>query len=392
MASPNLEGLDARIRDAFSVWNRIDETDVKILEGLSMLGVRNLALLADHLDMPTTTLRYRVRRMLDNSILFLHLNPYHTNMGLKKAVIFVEAVPGYEDILLDSLKVNDFWLLLYRSYGPYEGCGGVWTVPKGNEEDFKEFLQGLIDFGVARSYEIFWTTCHEGIPVKNRWFSVNENTWVFNWDEWIEEVETIEGDLPHTLIEPDDWPMKVDNEDVLIIKELEKDGMASLTDISKKLGIHFEKVKYHFREHVSKRGLIEGYQVEIYRFPSLVSEILHFKFEFDTYDSMRKFALSLHDKPFPIFLGKVLGENAIIANIYLPKWEFRKFIASLSTLIKKGLLGGYKYVIADMFQVWRQTIPYEYFNDGKWDYNTENHLEDLKNVLEKSNIPWNRFQ
>jgi len=99
MEAGNSSILDYKIRDALTVWNNIDETDVKILEGLSLLGPRNLALLARHLDMPTTTVRYRVKQMLDDSLLFLHLNPYHTNMGLKKAVVFVEAVQGYEDVL-----------------------------------------------------------------------------------------------------------------------------------------------------------------------------------------------------------------------------------------------------------------------------------------------------
>jgi DNA-binding Lrp family transcriptional regulator len=166
MGSFNIDGLNTRIRDSFSAWNKIDDTDVRILEGLSLLGPRNLALIAKHLDMPTTTVRYRVRRMLDESILFLHLNPYHTYMGLKKAVIFVEANPGYEDVLLECMRVYDYWLFLCRIYGPYEGCGGTWTIPQGREDDFKNILNGLLDVGVAKSIEVNWTTCHEGVPSK----------------------------------------------------------------------------------------------------------------------------------------------------------------------------------------------------------------------------------
>jgi len=386
MNDANTEYLDTQIRDAFTTLNKIDEVDVKILEALSLLGPRNLALIAEHLDIPSTTVRYRVRQMLEDSILFLHLNPYHTYMGLKKAVIFVEAALGHEDLLQDCLRVNDFWLYLCRIYGPYEGWGGIWTVPKGNVEDFNLFLKSLIDLGVAKSIEVNWTTCHEGIPVKSRWFSIEENRWVFNWDEWIKEVEIIEGELPWTLVEPDDWPIKVDYEDLFIIKELEKDGRSTMTDISKKLGVSPEKVKYHFREHVSKRGLIEGYQIEIFRFPSLSSELLFFKFEFDSYENFVKFALALHDKPFPIHLGKVIGENALTSHIYLPKKEFRKFIAALSTLIRKGLLKRYHYVIQDMFVQWRETIPYEHFENGGWKYDVDGQIKELVNIIKKNNF------
>lgn len=387
MESRYLTGIDEKVRDVFTVWKRIDETDVKILEGLSQLGPRNLTLIAKHLDMPLATLRYRVIRMLDNSLLFLHLNPYHTYMGLKKAVVFVEAIPGYEDVLYDCLGVNDFWIFLCRIYGPYEGWGGVWTIPKENDRDFEYFLQSLIDSGVAMSFEVNWTTCREGIPVKSRWFNIEENAWTFNWKEWVNEVETIEGKLPWTLIEPADWPIKVDYEDLLIIKELEMDGRKTLTDISKKLGISVEKLKYHFREHVSKRGLMEGYEIDIARFPLLFSNYLFFRFEFDSYDKFVRFTTSLHDKPFPLNLGKVLGENALISQIYLPVREFRKFIDTLSELIKLGLLKTYQYFIQDVNKTWRETIPYEHFKDGKWNYDGKKHLEELGKILNKQGYP-----
>ncbi|UCD43826.1 MAG: hypothetical protein JSV27_06630 [Candidatus Bathyarchaeota archaeon] len=376
-----MENLDKRIRDAFTAWNKIDELDVRILEGLSLLGPRNLAKIAEHLKEPTTTVRYRVQRMLSNSLLFLHLNPYHTYMGLKKAIVFVEATQGMENVLLECMRLNDFWLFLCRIYGPFEGCAGTWTIPKERDSDFVAFLEYLVDLGVAKSYEIHWSTCFEGIPTTTKWFNVDRNEWSFNWQEWIEEVENIEGSLPITLIEPDDWPIKIDYEDLLIIKELEIDGKKTLTDISKKLEIPLETVKYHFREHVTKRGLVEGYQVEIYRSPSLVSGSFYMKFEFENHDQFRKFALSLHDKPFPFFMGKVLGEDALITQIYLPNWEFRRFVNALSTLVRKGLLKRYRYVILDIFQVWRETIPYDHFVDGGWDYEPEAFKDKVMSYL-----------
>ena len=92
-----------------------------------------------------------------------------------------------------------------------------------------------------------------------------------------------------------DWPIKVDYEDLLIIKELEKNGKTTLTDISKTVGIPLENLKYHFREHVLKRGLIEDFQVEIYRFPFPVSEILFFRFDF--HSAYAKFSYLLKEKP-----------------------------------------------------------------------------------------------
>jgi len=387
MGFQETDSLDVRVRDALTVWKRLDEIDVKILEGLSLLGPRNIALIARHLQLPATSVRFRVQRMLSQSILFLHVNPYHTNMGLKKAIVFVEAAPGYENELLDCLRINDFWIFLCRTYGPYEGCGGIWTIPKENVRDFHSYLQSLRDTGIARDVEVIWSTCFEGIPVRTRWYSNENGSWTFNWDEWVKEMETIEGKLPYTLVEPEDWTIKVDYEDLLIIKELEKYGQVSLPYISKTLEIPLPRVKYHFHEHVLKHDLVESYHVEIYRFPFPFCETLFFKFEFDDYFKMTKFALSILDKPFATFLGKVLGENALIGLIYLPKWEFRKFVSALSTLIRTGLLKSYHYVIEDMYQTWRESIPYQHFKDGKWDYDNKKHLEELKKYIEKKGLP-----
>ena len=98
---------------------------------------------------------------------------------------------------------------------------------------------------------------------------------------------------------------------------------------------------------------------------------------------MAKFASSLLDKPFVYSLGKIMGENGLIAHIYLPREEFRKFIEALSKLIKRGFLDTYEYLIEDYAKSQAQTISFEYFKDGVWIYDHKRHLENLKKELMK---------
>jgi len=378
--------FDVRVGDSLTAWKKLDDVDVNVLECLSVLGPRNLAVVARRLQVPVSTVRFRVRRLLSNSLIFFHLSPYHTNMGLKKVIVFAQAAPGYERDLLDCLKINDFWVFLCRIYGPYEGCGGVWTIPKENTEDFQSFLKILKDTGVATNIEVIWSTCFQGVPIRSRWFNIENGIWTFSWNEWINEIEVIKDELPYTLVDPKDWPIRADYEDLLIIKELEKHGDASMVDVSKRTGIPLEKLKYHFRKHVLKHGLVEGYQLEIHRFPFPLSEMLLFKFEFHDHKTMTKFALSLLDKPLAVYIGKVLKENALFSQIYLPRSEFRNFIEALSILIKKGFLKQYHYVIQDMNQTWKVTIPYEHFEKGKWNYDNQKHHQELGKTLEKKGV------
>ena len=383
MTMAELDDLDIRVRDALTSWKKLDAIDVKILEGISQYGPRNLSQVARSAGLPFTTVRFRVNRMHRDSLLFLHLTPNLANLGLNRAVVFMEAAPGFEVDFMDYLKINDFWVFLCPIYGQYEGCAGIWTIPYERMGEFHEFLQALQDAGVSRRCEVHWTTSFHNISVSSRWFDEGEEAWNFNWDEWIDEVGSIQGELPPILDEPESWPVRADYTDLLVIKELENEARLTLPEVSEALDVPLSKVKYHFHEHIAKRGLIGGYQVEIYRFPFPLCEIFFMIFEFDSEEKMRRFALSLLDKPIAINIGKVLGRNALVSHVFLPKWQFRRFIRALSILAKGGHIRQYHYYIQDMYQTLRETIPYEYFKDGIWSYNHEEQILKIKQLLEK---------
>ena len=378
--------VEEGVIDAFSSLSKLDSKSLDILKAISIHGPRNLAYIADKVNIPPTTVRYRVNQMLSQHTLFFHLNPYHTNMGLKKAIVFAEAAQGHEDFLLKCLQVNKFWIYLFRCYGPYEGCGGVWTIPINQTIEYERFLSTLEEAGVAKAVHLYWSTCFQNVPVTKKWFDREKGSWVLNWDEWLDEVQKIEGELPDTLRDPDDWPIKADYVDLLIIKELEKDAKITFPNLSRILKIPLETIKYHYREHIMKRRLLESYQVIIYRFPFAISEMLFFVFKFDSYDNLTKFALSMLDKPFSYMLGKVLKENMLISHIFLPRTEFRNFVMALSTLVRKGFLREYTYVFQDMRQTWRVTIPYEFFKDGDWNYDHLKHINELEKVIEEYHL------
>ena len=114
-----LDNLDIFVRDAPSSWKKLDAIDVKILESITALGPRNLVQVSDSIDLPHTTVRFRINRLMETSNLFLHLIPNISNLGLKRAVVFVESALGYENDIIDFLKINDFWVFIiadgYRS-------------------------------------------------------------------------------------------------------------------------------------------------------------------------------------------------------------------------------------------------------------------------------------
>ena len=358
-----------------------DLLDLKMMEGIGTYGPRNITSLARRLNVPAETLRKRLQRI--RSKVFLYANIYHTNLGLKKAFVHAQSIPGKEQLLFDSFKVNDFWIYVNRCYGINEGCLGIYTIPPEHAREFESFMFELEKSGFANNMKIFWSTCWQAVHARCKWFSPQNAQWAFNWDEWIHEIPAETTQLPYTLIDPEDFPVLADETDVFILKELEKDPTVRLVDLAAKLGISQQLADYHYKKHIIARELLESFDVLDFRFDMKASDMFYFFLTFENSEKLARFASSLLDKPFVLGLGKILGENVLLAHVYLPKLEFRNFVDALSKLISLGLLQSYKYVIQDLRNAQRQTISYEYFKDRSWIYDHKKHMQNLKTLMKR---------
>jgi DNA-binding Lrp family transcriptional regulator len=363
---------------------KLDNLDLTILDGLADYGVRNISYVANKLGIPDGTLRKRLKRLSSKFFLRFHMNIYHTHLGLKKAFVFVDAAAGYEDLVFDCLKTNDFWIYVSRCYGKFEGCLAIYTIPQNHCKEFEKFLNDLKMSNLVKNLEIYWSTCFQTVQSRCSWFDPQSGTWRFQWDKWIDEIKNERIELPPTLMDPEDFPIMCDEIDLFILKELEKDATKDLTEIAKMLGVSQQLIGYHFNKHVIPRGLIESFEVTFWHFDLTTSDVYYFVFKFDNNEKLAKFANSLLDKPFASGLGKVLGQNSLIAILYLPKPELRSFIKTLSKLARDKFLQSYDYVIRDLDSATRQTISYEYFEKGKWIYEHEKHIKKLRRLIHKA--------
>jgi DNA-binding Lrp family transcriptional regulator len=354
--------------------------DIKILQALFELGPRNLTVVAKKIGISRELLRFRLQRMRDNPQLFLRMHTaiYHTNLGLRKAVVVLEAEPGMEQPLFNCLLANDFWLYVCRSYGAGEGCTAIYAVPVEHSHEFEEFIYELIRLRVAKNVHIYWTTCFQGGRITPEWFDCDKNQWTFQWDDWIKEVQTQTTDLPYTLIEPNGYPIYADELDVRMLEELEFDATISLNKLAETLAISPQLARFHFREHLIGKKLIEGYEIFIMRYGDSPSIMALFIISFDDHEKFAKFARALLNKPFILMMAKAIGENMLLTEVFLPFNEFRTFIDKLSELAKMKLIRSYKYAIQDLRIRRRQTIFPKFFKEKSWIYDHKKHMELLQ--------------
>ncbi len=378
-------------KEDLEMLKRLDHLDTKIVEALGVYGPRSVSKLAKRINMPVSTVRDRIRNLKAHFSLLLKVNTYHTFIGLKKAFVFARATPGYERLLWESMKANGYWLYLIARRDTPESFYGIYGIPIDHTKDFEQFLKEMKRLKIAQNIDLFWSTSILTVNVTDNWYDAESEQWVFEWNKWIESIESQGTSLPYTLAEPQSYPQKADRIDIIILKELEKNAESKLRDIAKLLDISPQKVQYHFKNHVIAKGLIEGYAVFLPHFEA-PSDGYCFRFNFHNEKKMAKFALSLTDKPFVCSIGKIFGKDALHIHIYLPRKEFRGFTDALSKLIRNGLMKSYDYAIEDPSRKQVQTISYEFFKDKSWIYDHKKHVKRLHELLEHAHFSPKTFK
>ena len=336
--------------------------------------------------MNPSTLRYRIKHLRSHFFLGIYGNVYHTYIALRKVIVLAESIPGYEELLYQCLKSNDYWLYVSRCIGAPK-CVAIYGIPAGKEKDFEEFINKLKELNQISNVDFLWITCIHNINVTTTWFDKKPEVWRFPWESWLKEAQTCRGELPYTLKEHKDYIQKADWIDIIILKELEKDVRIKLKAIAKMLNMSLQRVKYHYENHVIKEQMFEGYQVVAEHYKGLFPEHCFFTFNFNNHKNLTKFVCSLMNKPFARMMGKAYGKNQLFVHIYLPRAQLTNFTEALSKLIRNGFLETYEYVIQDYNKKERQTISYEYFRNNNWEYNHEKYLENLQATLKKFVAP-----
>lgn len=360
--------------------------DIKMLQALHDIGPRNLSKVARITGISRKTLMLRIKRMQSDPQFFLrmHTSVYHTNLGLRKCVVFVEAEPGMERLLFDCLLINGFWIYVCRSYGRGEGCTAVYAIPTEHCMEFEEFMHEIKRLGVAKNVQIIWSTCFQSGRITSEWFDDCQENWVFQWDNWIKEVQTQTTELPYTLVDPETYCNYADETHVKMLELLEADATTSMREISKKLGISPQLARFHYQKHLIGKNIIEGYEIFVMRYGDRHYFMAYFTITFHNYETFARFTRSLLNKFFTITLGKMYGENGLIVEVFLPHEEFRKFIDTLSKMVKMKLVRSYEYAIQDLRVRIRQTIWPQFFKGNSWIYDHKNHIEILHQKVSES--------
>jgi DNA-binding Lrp family transcriptional regulator len=359
----------------------LDRTNAKIIEGLTKYDPRNLSSLAERIGLPPTTVAFRLKKLTKDGFLKIVAKLNSPRLGLVKAVLVAEPNHGLKAKLQEVIENIGYWTYVARCYGKFNGFYAIFSFPAKHKTALEEYLAQAKSLGAMSDYRLFWTTNIHDVAPKFDLYDFKRNVWSLPWSEWVNETLAAPQDLPQHLGDPNSYEIEVDYRDLLILKELEKDALASFTDISKVVKISPQAVRYRFQQHAKRRRLLAGYELAIFPYPLETSELCAVVFDFPNEKALAKFANSLSDKPFVLSYAKLIGENSLLGHFYVPKSEFSRFIDSVERLTREEIIRDFFFVTLDVRTSKRQTVSYEYFDRGKWIYNKAEEIRKLAKMI-----------
>jgi DNA-binding Lrp family transcriptional regulator len=359
----------------------LDPVNAKIIEAFGKSDPRNLLALARRVGLPPTTVTFRVKKLMKEGFLQVRAKVNSHKLGLIKAVLIADTNHGHSEALLSAVENTGYWSYTTRCYGRFNGIYAVFSFPFDQKAALEEYLEKARQLGAISNYRLFWTTNIFEMAPNFEWYDFKRRAWNFAWEGWRDEILDSSANLPEQLSDPVSYEILVDHSDLLILKELEKDGLQDFTELSKVARITPQAVRHRFCQHLIKRKLIAQYEVAIFPYPLEISDLCSFVFDFTDQQTMAKFANSLADKPFVVSHAKVVGMNSLVVHFYIPKVEFSNFIEQLNQLTVKGITEDFFYVSLDVASFKRQTVSYEFFQKGSWLYNAPAAIEKLTKIV-----------
>jgi DNA-binding Lrp family transcriptional regulator len=358
----------------------LDQTNSKIIGALSRHDPRNITAIAKSVGLPNSTVIFRINKLIKEFDLEINARVDFNKLGLTRAIVFAETFPGQWNTLWDAIENLGHLTYLTKCHGRFYGCYAIFAFPAKYKRKLKEYFDEAKRLKVLFNFLLFWTTNLCQVHPNFDWYDFKKRRWIFHWEQWVEEITNASHHLSERLADPKEYPIMADEKDLLLLRQLEKNGVVTFRELAKIVGMSSRNVAYRYKKHLIERKLITDHMVWFLPYPYQLSDTCSFIIEFKDEKALAKFANSLDDKPFIMSYAKVLGENILITNTYIPKAEFPKFINSLNRLAEMQLIKNFSHMVLTLVPHKRGGVPHEFFKEGAWKCNVEKSIEKLRKM------------
>ncbi len=353
----------------------LDPGNIKIVTAMKKYGLRNLQLIADKTRIPRPTVHARVSKLEKEGFLRTWIHPNYSKLGLARGMVLLTTKPGKELLAPDVLRIPGYWLRLIRCIGDCNGYYSTHAVPFEKRWDFEQYIEKIVASGIGSQYRLLWLGEPKSPLPDFSYYDTKKKTWSFDWPRWLEALAAKPTQTQQRQIPPSGV---FDKKDLIILKELVKDGRTKLSELAPLLGMTVPAVKYRF-DNLARSGIIREYVIDMLPFAPEISDLYEMVLNFETREGLCHGEMVLATIPIVRTLSRVEGSNSIAVRVYLPRTELNHLLTMLSALSRKGVLTGFSYVMLDPLTIRAQTFAYKFYEDSTgWRYDNMEYFEELK--------------
>ena len=355
----------------------LDEENIKIVTAMRKHGSRNLQLIANKTNIPRPTVHARVSRLEREGLLRTWIHPHYGKLGLVRAMVLLATKPGKELLAPEALRVPGYWLKLIRCIGEFNGYYSTHAIPADRRWDFEQYLEKIVASNIATGYRLLWLK--EPIsPIPDfSYYDTKKKTWTFEWPRWL---EALAAKPRQPLRREPSSAGTFDKKDLIILKELVKDGRTKLTALADIMGLTVPAVKYRY-DNLARTGFIHEYVIDILPFAPEISDLYDVVLDFKTRDSLAQAEKVFGNLPMVMTFSRVEGSTSLAVTVYLPRTQMNNLLTMLSALSRSGVLSGFSYVLLDPMTIRAQTFSFKTYEDATgWYYDNLYYFEELRKV------------
>ena len=355
----------------------LDEENIKIVTAMRKNGSRNLQLISNKTGIPRPTVHARVSKLEKENLLRTWIHPHYGKLGLARAMVFLATKPGKELLAPEALRVPGYWLKMIRCIGEFNGYYSTHAVPQEKRWDFEQYLEKIVASGIATQYRLLWLEEPKSPVPDFTYYDTKKKTWTFDWSHWLNALAA----KPRQAIRSDTSPRGAfDKKDLIILKELAKDGRTKLTELAKLLGLTVPAAKYRY-DNLAKNGFIHEYVIDLLPFAPEISDLYEIVLDFKTKESLAQAERVLGDLPMVMTHSRVEGTNSLSVRVYLPRAQMNNLLTMFSALSRSEVLSGFTYVLLDPMTIQSQTFSYKTYEDVTgWYYDNLQYFEQLRKI------------
>src|SRR5438445_4628699 len=292
-------------------------------------------------------------------------------------MVLLTTKPGRELLGPEALRIPGYCVRLIRCMGECNGYYSTHAIPLEKRWDFEQYHEKSRASGIASEYRLLWFAEASSPLPDFRYYDARKKTWTFDWAGWLEVLAAKPG---QTRRKEPSAPGTFDKKDLIILKELVKDGRTKLTHLARLLGMTVPAVKYRF-DNLARSGFIREYVIDMLPFAPEISDLYEMVLDFKSNEGLCHGEKILSSLPMVMTLSRVEGTNSIAVRVYLPRTQMNNLLTMLSALSRTGVPTVLTYVLVYATPFRTSNFPYEFYEeDTGWHYDNLEYFEKLRKV------------